>query len=117
MAGKQHSKETKSKMSTSQGGTGIPYELYFYPEEFYIIRESIIIRDKCKCQNCKISRKMHIKKVGKDLTVHHIDYNKKNCKPKNLITLCINCNLHANKNRMFWIKIYIQKVKEILCQK
>lgn len=33
------------------------------------------------------------------LHIHHIDYNKKNCDPSNLITLCASCNVRANKDR------------------
>lgn len=38
-------------------------------------------------------------KIQKKLSVHHIDYNKKNCGPNNLITLCSSCNSRANSNR------------------
>jgi hypothetical protein len=34
-----------------------------------------------------------------DLTIHHIDYNKRNCHPNNLITICKSCNNKANKDR------------------
>ena len=34
-----------------------------------------------------------------DLTIHHIDYNKKNCDPSNLITVCRSCNSAANSDR------------------
>ncbi len=33
------------------------------------------------------------------LSVHHIDYVKKNCGPENLITLCASCDSRANKDR------------------
>jgi len=33
------------------------------------------------------------------LSIHHVDYNKKNCNPNNLITLCISCNTRANRDR------------------
>lgn len=33
------------------------------------------------------------------LHIHHVDYNKKNCEPKNLITLCGSCNSKANYDR------------------
>lgn len=33
------------------------------------------------------------------LAVHHINYNKKGCRPGNLITLCRSCNSRANKDR------------------
>lgn len=44
------------------------------------------------------------------LAIHHIDYNKKNCKPYNLITLCTSCNTRANTNRKWheaWYKSII----------
>jgi hypothetical protein len=34
--------------------------------------------------------------------VHHIDYNKKNCNPDNLITLCFFCHSKTNFNREYW---------------
>ena len=56
-------------------------------------KESIKERDGYKCQNHDCWR------TSNRLMVHHIDYNKKNCKPENLITLCGSCNSRANKNR------------------
>lgn len=50
------------------------------------------------------------KKESDNLCVHHIDYNKKNCTPKNLITLCFSCNTIANYNREWhksWYKAII----------
>ena len=44
-----------------------------------------------------------------DLTIHHIDYNKKNCKPNNLITVCRSCNSRANTDRE-WHKAWYQAV-------
>jgi len=40
------------------------------------------------------------------ITIHHIDYVKKNCHPDNLITLCRSCNSRANKNRDYWQNLY-----------
>jgi len=37
---------------------------------------------------------------------HHIDYNKKNCDPSNIITVCGSCNSRANKDREYWTKFY-----------
>ena len=45
----------------------------------------------------------------KDLTIHHIDYDKKNCHPSNLITVCRSCNSCANVNRQ-WHKAWYQAV-------
>lgn len=34
-----------------------------------------------------------------DLNIHHINYNKQDCHPKNLITVCRSCNAKANTDR------------------
>jgi 5-methylcytosine-specific restriction endonuclease McrA len=52
----------------------------------------------------------HLIVVGKALHVHHIDYNKKNCAPWNLVSTCQWCNLRANKNRKYWQDFYAQKL-------
>jgi hypothetical protein len=44
--------------------------------------------------------------------VHHIDYNKKNCNPDNLITLCKKCHNKTNLNRAYWLK-YFKTCKKI----
>jgi len=46
------------------------------------------------------------------LNVHHVDYNKKNCDPSNLITTCHSCNSKANTNRGWhesWYKAILSK--------
>jgi hypothetical protein len=45
------------------------------------------------------------------LDVHHIDYNKKNCDPNNLITLCTSCNARANSNRNWHKEWYSLVIK------
>ena len=37
---------------------------------------------------------------------HHINYNKKNCDPNNIITICNSCNSVANFNRKWWQSFY-----------
>ncbi len=60
------------------------------------LRRSIRERDRYICQICG--------KPQGDKThhIHHIDYNKENCNPKNLITLCCNCHMKTNSNRKKW---------------
>lgn len=65
-------------------------------------KESIKERDNHQCQNPDCWETMQ-----RDLTAHHIDYNKKNCGPENLITLCRSCNSRANYSRDYWQKLYI----------
>lgn len=43
--------------------------------------------------------------------VHHIDYNKKNCNPDNLITICRRCHTKTNFNRNYWIKYFKNIIK------
>ena len=38
--------------------------------------------------------------------VHHIFYNKKDCNPEHLITLCRKCHIKTNHNRNYWIKYF-----------
>lgn len=45
--------------------------------------------------------------------VHHIDYNKQNCNPKNLITLNRNNNSMVNFNRKYWQKYFNKLIRQI----
>jgi len=71
------------------------------------LKELVKERDGFKCLNpCCLS------KTPKDLTVHHIDYNKKSCGAENLITVCRSCNSRANTNRNWheaWYKAILNK--------
>ena len=73
-----------------------PYGLAFNRN----LREIIRDRDKRKCQICGKTEF----KNGKKLAVHHINYNKKDNDPKNLISLCKSCHSETNHNRDYWIK-------------
>ena len=83
---------------------GLSYEPYceLWTTEY---KNYIKQRDGYKCLNpcCKSLNK-------RNLVVHHIDYNKKNCDQFNLITLCNTCNTEANFNRNWhksWYKAII----------
>jgi len=69
-------------------------------------KESIKERDNYTCQNPDCWG------TSKRLTIHHIDYVKKNCSPYNLITLCNSCNSRANKDRDYWQKVYNEIVEK-----
>jgi hypothetical protein len=71
-----------------------PYPIKFNNK----LKESIRKRDDYTCQNCRIEQDNYFRK----LDIHHIDYDKKNCKKSNLITLCFLCNIKANANRDYW---------------
>ena len=96
---KKHSKESKRKQSLSHGGTGVPYENTEYSSEFdNPLKEQIRFRDKYKCKLCGCPQIEN----GKQLDVHHIDYNKKNNDIYNLISLCKSCHMKTNNNRKYW---------------
>jgi len=83
-----------------------------YPQEFNRkLKESIRKRDNHTCQGegCTMTEEEHLAIYGRTLEVHHIDYNKKNCKEINLITLCKPCNIRANFNRNYWKEYFKEK--------
>ncbi|MEA3341751.1 MAG: NUMOD3 domain-containing DNA-binding protein, partial [Chloroflexota bacterium] len=82
---------TGSKSPGWKGGISCePYCQAWSDKEY---KESIKQRDEYRCQN------PYCYNTTKRLNIHHIDYNKKNCGPDNLITLCVGCNARANKDR------------------
>lgn len=78
-----------------------PYGVEFNDE----LKEQIRRRDNYICQECGIIQE----KIERKLDVHHIDYNKKNNKPENLICLCPSCHSKTNYNREDWTK-YFKKI-------
>lgn len=107
--GKQHTKETRIKMSLAQSGKnhpnwqgGVSFEPYctiFSDEEY---KQSLRDRDGNICLNCNKTEDQE----GRKLSLHHIDYDKMNCKPKNLVTVCISCNTKANTDREWHTEWY-----------
>jgi hypothetical protein len=73
---------------------GISFEPYCQIWKDAEYKSDIKLRDGNQCLNPYCDSKNY-----RDLTVHHIDYNKKNCAPQNLITVCRSCNARANTDR------------------
>ena len=92
---------------------GVSFEPYceIWSDEEY--KQSIRDRDKNQCRKCGITRHISYKVYEQSLHIHHIDYDKKNCKPDNLITLCISCNTKANSNREHHTVFYKSMVKGV----
>jgi 5-methylcytosine-specific restriction endonuclease McrA len=71
------------------------------------LRRSIRERD---CRTCQICGKIQ---EDYDFDIHHIDYDKNNGDPRNLITLCRNCHLKTNgkdKNRNYWLNYFKERI-------
>jgi len=106
--GKKRSIETRKRLSESHGGNGIPTTLY--PQDWKeSLKESIILRDNYLCRLCGLPQYNLIGRFKK-LDVHHIDYNKNNLNPNNLITLCKKCHPKTNINRIKWINYFKSKI-------
>jgi len=88
---------------------GISFEKYGF-DWTDDLRESIRKRDSYICQECGIHQE---ELIGwhKRLSIHHIDYNKKNLNPENLISLCQNCHQKTNFNREYWIEYFNNNFK------
>lgn len=86
----------KTKCPNWQGGLSFePYSVDWTET----LKKSIRERDKYICRICNEYSNI----------VHHIDYNKKNCNPDNLIVLCKRCHMKTNFNRDSWIKYFTKE--------
>lgn len=86
---------TGEKCINWKGGLSFePYGLEFNED----LKEVIRNRDRRKCFMCEITEL----ESGEKLHCHHIDYNKRNNNPDNLISLCRKCHCKTNWNREYW---------------
>ena len=99
-------KDPRNHPNYVDGKSKEPYTMEFKDS----LKESIRKRDNYECQNCSMTEEEHLIVNGQVLHVHHIDYNKENCKESNLISLCGCCNSRANFNRSYWKEFYTTKV-------
>ena len=92
----------KNSHSWIDGRSFEPYDEKFNKK----LKEKIRKRNNYICQSCGILEN------GRKLTIHHIDYNKKNNKSNNLIALCVGCNSKVNFDRDDWTKYFQEKMKK-----
>ena len=85
-----------------KGGASFEPYCHIWKDHDYL--EDIKSRDGYACLNPCCSSKN-----SNNLTIHHVDYNKKNCAPTNLITVCRSCNSKANKDRE-WHTVWYQTI-------
>lgn len=111
MAGVPKPEGFGQKVSDRVKGPGNPWyidgrcsgENYEYPVDFNgRLKELIRDRDERKCKICSTPEE----ELGQSLDVHHIDYDKENCDPRNLISLCHSCHMKTNVKRDKWISFF-----------
>jgi hypothetical protein len=101
-----HSQRMKNEGNPAwQGGIQYaPYSYEFDHERKLTVKE----RDNFTCQICG-KRQWEL---NYPLSVHHIDYDKKNHALENLIALCSACHCKTNYNRNLWIERLSKKLAE-----
>ena len=113
MYGNTHSDKARSAISLKNTGRlsgknnpnwkgGISREPYCYLWFDTEYKNFIKDRDGNVCLNPECSD-------GRYLHIHHINYNKKDSTPQNLITVCKSCNAKANFNRK-WHEAWYQAI-------
>ena len=77
-----------------------------YGKEFNsTLRSQIRERDGNRCRMCGCSGK----DLKRKLHIHHIDYDKQNNDPSNLISLCVHCHVKTNYQRVSWQGYFLDK--------
>jgi 5-methylcytosine-specific restriction endonuclease McrA len=101
--GYRHSEEMKQRCRLAKMGEcnpawcgGISYEPYS-PEFNSLLKEEILKRDKYQCLCCGKEQQ-----VGETFHIHHLNYDKQDNHPENLITLCHSCHSRTNHYRHLW---------------
>jgi len=93
--------------SNWQGGKSFePYSSEFNNS----LKNKIRDRDNHECQLCHTKEKYFDRK----LSIHHINYNKENCKKENLISLCISCNSQVNANRNYYTEYFKNLILQLI---
>ena len=98
--------KTGEKSYSWLGGKSFePYGLEFNTRLKSQIRE----RDNHTCQECQHTEEQ----LDRALDVHHIDYNKENNSPENLISLCRSCHSQTNFGREDWAEYFREMMEGV----
>src|SRR3989337_2208278 len=100
--GKKYTEETKKIWSKQRKGENNPMYGKIVSEE---TKQQILERDNYTCQDPNCEHKSNT------LDAHHIDYDKKNNIPENVITLCRSCHMKTNgKNKRQYFTEFYQNI-------
>jgi hypothetical protein len=115
MLGKHLSESTKDALRLAnlgeksnfwQGGKSFePYDKSFNNKFKRAIRK----RDNQICMLCGI----HREKLNRALDIHHVDYNKLLSIPQNCISLCRHCHTFTNHHRVYWTRLFREKLSKL----
>jgi hypothetical protein len=82
--------------------------------DFGGLRTQILLRDNWSCVFCGMENDTHIMKWGREITIDHIDGNRKNNTMSNLQTVCLCCHGKKDiKRRGAWAKLG-NKTKQVI---
>jgi hypothetical protein len=99
--GHRHSEETKKIISIKNSGPNNPHwnggtgTLPYGPEFTKPLKRTIRKRDNYTCQRCHITEEEY----GRTLEIHHLDHDKNNNDPSNLVVACHRCNVWHSYHR------------------
>ncbi len=108
--GKKYKSNKKSDGSNNPNWRGgISFKLYseIFTEE---LKESIRKRDGYVCQECGVNQE-EMTSFIKKLDIHHIDYDKHNNEPENLISLCRSCHAKTSFTREDWTRYFRNRIQ------
>ena len=111
MTGRKMSEDFKKKCRSHTGSLSSGWKGGKSFEKYTLnwtdtLKKSIRERDKYICQLCGKIQIEELENIEKKLAVHHKNYDKKNCDPNNLITLCHKCHNKTNHNRNYWLNYF-----------
>lgn len=110
--------KTKRKISDALKGDKSPFWLGGISFEPYTIDFNDMFKDRIKrrddytCKLCGLFDVDNLELYKCGLSIHYIDYDKKNTFPQNCISLCSRCNGLVNRDRDIWKKHFQEILKE-----
>lgn len=111
--------EVRKKISEALKGENAPHwidgrSFLPYPSDFNnALKNKIKERDNYCCLVCSCLEEEHKQKYNQRLHAHHINYNKKDSRERNLVTTCIICNITANYDRDTWQEFFEERMRDI----
>lgn len=100
---------TREKNPRWLGGISFePYTLDFNKR----FKEEIRIRDGFLCIKCGMKEEDQLVIFKRKLSIHHVNYIKKETFPENCCTVCVRCNAEVNTNRPHWTKFFQSLLSE-----